>query len=114
MAETNTFWERQAKIQAESNGQPDVGGVLPDLVGTMPNVRAFLVGGSVKGKWVKGGTIAFSVDDRGATIRVQDRANGLVVWIGGNTWAGLLNAVEDGLGANTLKWTKDKYSRTGK
>ncbi len=114
MAKASTFWERQNQAKAQSNGQPDVGGLLPDLVETMPSVREFLIGGQVGGKWVKGGTIAFAVDDRGATCRVQDRANGLVVWIGGNTWAELLGLLEDGLGAGTLRWAADKYSRTGK
>ena len=114
MAKTSTFWERQKKARAESNGQPNVGGLLPDLVVSMPNVREFLIGGSVGGAWVKGGTIAFAVDDRGATCRVQDRSNGLVCWIGGNTWQELLIALEDGLEGGTLKWAKDKYSRTGK
>ena len=114
MAKASTFWERQSKAKAESNGQPDVGSILPDLAETMPNVREFLIGGLVAGVWVKGGTIAFAVDDRGPTCRVQDRSNGLVVWIGGNTWSALMKALDEGLGAGTLKWAKDKYSRTGK
>ena len=81
MAKTSTFWERQSKARAQANGKPDVGGLLPDLVETMPNVREFLIGGQVDGKWVKGGTVAFAVDDRGASLRCQDRTNGLVVWI---------------------------------
>ncbi len=114
MAKTSTFWARQAKAKAASNGQRDFGGILTDLSETMPNVREFLVGGSVDGKWVQGGTIAFAVDDRGATCRVQDRTNGLVCWIGGKSWTELLTSLEDGLEAGTLKWAKDKYSRTGK
>lgn len=107
----DAFWVIQSKI-AKQNGAAgrNLGGMLEDMLETLPALMAFLIGGKIGNEDICGGSMLLFVGDQGPQALLKDRHHQLVAFVTENSWGGLLGAVEDGLAAGSHKWRKDTWA----
>lgn len=107
-SEKNGYWAARLESQAAAEGQETPAAAIGAWVEPYPRLRSFLLGGSVNGTLVQGGTVLLSVSPDGAKIGLHDRHCDKWAWttlVGDLT---PLEAAEELAGSDPSRWRASK------